>query len=94
MLRRYTERTITDLAALQDELNGIAARGYAVDNGEFNDQHRSVAVPIRDGTGAVIAALSCGGHEDWVAPRSMEQMRGEMIVLAHELSRQLGLSEE
>jgi DNA-binding IclR family transcriptional regulator len=94
VLRRYTERTITDPAVLADELHTIAARGYAMDSGEFGDQYRSVAVPVRDDTGAVIAALSCGGFEDLMTPRLMERMRGEMVVLADELSHQLGLTEE
>jgi DNA-binding IclR family transcriptional regulator len=94
VLRRYTERTITDPAVLEVELGAIAERGYATDTGEFGDQYRSVAVPVRNDTGAVIAALSCGGFEDWMTPRLMERMRGEMVVFADELSHQLGLSED
>jgi DNA-binding IclR family transcriptional regulator len=75
-------------------LDAIARRGYATDCGEFNERYRSLAVPVRDDTGAVIAALSCGGFEERWTPRLMEHLRGEMIVLADELSRQLGLLEE
>ena len=56
-LVRFTDNTITDLAALEDELKRIRKRGYAVNDQEFHDGIISVAVPIRRGV-QVIAGLA------------------------------------
>ncbi|WP_127792613.1 IclR family transcriptional regulator [Agromyces sp. LHK192] len=57
----YTVRTITDLDRLNAEVAEAAARGYAVDVDEFALGRASVATPVRDQSGAVIAALSISG---------------------------------
>jgi DNA-binding IclR family transcriptional regulator len=93
-LRRYTPNTITDLTALEEELKAIAERGYATDGGEFKELWRSVAVPIRGLDGAVTAAMSCGGPADRMTSELMSAIRGEMAVLAEDLSRQIGLGED
>ncbi len=53
-----TARTIVDPAVLERELCRVRRRGFAVDDGEIFDDLRCVAVPIRDASGAVVAALS------------------------------------
>lgn len=62
-LEAHTSNTVTDPAALLRELHAIRLRGYAVDNGEYETGVRCVAAPIRDHSGAVIAALSVSGPE-------------------------------
>lgn len=57
-LPRFTERTITDRSLLASELDRIAANGYAVDNEEYVVGVACVAVPVRDATGEVIAAVA------------------------------------
>ena len=56
-LARFTDNTITDLAALEDELKSIRKRGYAINNQEFHDGIISIAVPISRGE-RVIAGLA------------------------------------
>lgn len=53
-----TPRTITDPARLQAELRKIRRQGYAVDDVENEDGVRCIAAPVRDASGAVVAALS------------------------------------
>ena len=55
---KLTENTITDPAALTEELERIRACGYAIDNEEIAVGLRCFAVPIHDGGGDVIAAIS------------------------------------
>lgn len=45
-LERRTSRTITDLGGLMKELEEIRARGYAIDNEEFHEGLRCLAVPV------------------------------------------------
>lgn len=90
-LRRYTPNTITDLEALESHLEGVRHNGYAVDMGEFREYQRSVAVPIHDGSGHVIAAMVSSGTGDGMTPERLTFLRQEMSILADELSRQAGL---
>ena|SRR5579885_2326693 len=57
-LVRFTERTLTGLAGLRDDLGVVRRRGYAVDEQERYDGVCCVGAPIRDQTGRVIAAAS------------------------------------
>jgi IclR family transcriptional regulator, pca regulon regulatory protein len=47
---------------LRDELAGVRARGWALADEELAPGVRSVAVPVRDGTGAVRAAMNVTVH--------------------------------
>lgn len=58
-LRAFTERTITDLAALEQELALVRERGYAIDDEEFQPGVYCVGAPIRNYTGEVVASISC-----------------------------------
>ncbi|MDR0655190.1 MAG: IclR family transcriptional regulator, partial [Treponema sp.] len=55
---RYTKHTITQMDALKKEIAKIKRQGYAVDDEECEEGVRCLAVPIRDYTGKVVAALS------------------------------------
>ncbi|MGV8966646.1 MAG: IclR family transcriptional regulator [Cellulomonas sp.] len=55
---RYTPTTITTPAAFAAELETIADRGWAIDNGEAEDYINCVAVPIFGNDGSVVAGLS------------------------------------
>jgi DNA-binding IclR family transcriptional regulator len=57
-LVRLTPNTITDLDRLMKELARIRQLGYGTDNEEFAIGCRCTAMPIRDATGEVVAALS------------------------------------
>jgi DNA-binding IclR family transcriptional regulator len=93
-LRRYTPATITSLPDLEAHLEHVRARGYATDMGEFREYQRSVAVPIHDATGHVVAAMVCSGQAERMTPEHMTSIRQEMSILAEELSRQAGLGED
>ena len=54
----YTPRSITTLARLQQELGRVREQGYSVDDEERELGVRCVAVPVRDGAGAVVASIS------------------------------------
>jgi DNA-binding IclR family transcriptional regulator len=60
-LAAYTENTITSPARLREGLKMVRQRGYGLDNEEFEEGIRAVAVPIRDIEGNVIAQMSIPG---------------------------------
>jgi IclR family pca regulon transcriptional regulator len=57
-LRKLTEHTITEPAQLKEALIVIADRGWAIVDHELEVGLRTVAVPVRDATGRVVAAVS------------------------------------
>jgi len=57
-LQRFTERTITERAVLESELDRIVSSGYAVDNEEYILGVACVAVPVRNRQEEVIAAIA------------------------------------
>lgn len=50
-LKRLTSKTKTNLNELLDELSSIREQGYAIDNEEFQEGLRCLAVPISNKTG-------------------------------------------
>lgn len=61
-LRPLTSRTLTDPEALAEVLTGVRAQGYALVDEELEEGLRSIAVPVRDRTGRVVAALNTAMH--------------------------------
>ncbi|HSQ81281.1 MAG TPA: IclR family transcriptional regulator [Casimicrobiaceae bacterium] len=60
-LKRYTERTITGLEALERELRRIRSSGIATDIGEYLEGSVCLAVPVSDPQGRVCAAIAVHG---------------------------------
>lgn len=56
--RPRTPRTVIDRSVLSAELDTIAAQGHAWVDGELDPAICGIAVPVRDGAGQVVAALS------------------------------------
>jgi DNA-binding IclR family transcriptional regulator len=86
-LLQVTARSIASRTQLLVELEATAARGYAINFGELEDGIGSVAAPIRDDHGRVIAALGIG------APVSrLSEGRLEMLAAAaRTTAEQIGL---
>lgn len=63
---------------LRDELSEIRARGWAVADEELAPGVRSVAVPVRDGTGAVRAAMNVTVH---AGETSMQRLLDEYLPM-------------
>ena len=54
----FTSHTITDRGTLVAELTRVREQGWALVDQELEEGLRSIAAPIRDRTGAVVAALN------------------------------------
>lgn len=90
-LAQYTDRTIVDRQVLSQQLQQVAAQGYAVDLGEHIEEVNSIAVPIRDYTRNVVGSLALSGP---VYRMGSERIEKEMVPLmlkaGQELSNRLG----
>jgi DNA-binding IclR family transcriptional regulator len=89
--RPLTSTTITERGSLKHELEKIRKQGYAVDNGENEAEVRSVAAPIRDQRGSVVAAVSVAGPVYRMTERFMtETCIPSSIHAADMISKRLG----
>jgi IclR family pca regulon transcriptional regulator len=61
-LRGLTGHTITSATALRRELKKISDQGWALVDQELEDGLRSIAAPIHDADGQVIAAVNVSTH--------------------------------
>jgi DNA-binding IclR family transcriptional regulator len=59
---RYTRWTLADPVRLRESLAAVRARGYAVSDRQVTADAVSVAAPVRDASGEVVAALSVVAH--------------------------------
>ncbi|BCL28475.1 IclR family transcriptional regulator C-terminal domain-containing protein [Streptomyces aurantiacus] len=82
-----TPHTVTDPAALAAILDHVRQAGYALVDGELEEGLRSIAVPVRDRTGRVVAAVNVAMHS---SRRTVEQCVAEVLP---ELSATAGLIE-
>jgi IclR family pca regulon transcriptional regulator len=73
-----TPRWQPDAAERAAALREVRARGWALTDGELAPAIRSVAVPLRDGDGKVIAALNVNSHS---AETSLDKLTGEHLPL-------------
>jgi IclR family pca regulon transcriptional regulator len=71
-----TEATITARAALDAELDRVAADGYALVDQELEVGLRSIAVPVHDPAGTVVAAMNLSTH---AGATSVDEMRERLL---------------
>ena len=90
-LERYTERTITARQLLLDQIKEITAAGFAMDQGEFNEDLSSVATPVRDYTRTLVGALAVIGPGHRLTPETIAKEIAPAILRGGgELSKRLG----
>lgn len=90
-LRKYTEKTITSLPSLKKHLREISKNDYALDDEEFENRVRCIAVPVKDYLGVPVSALSVSGP---ACRMSDEKIFDEVLPVlkkyAKEISKRLG----
>lgn len=76
---RLTGKTISTADGLRAELEKIRADGFAIVDQELEEGLRSLAAPIRDATGDVVAAVNISTQ---AARYNAEAVRGELVPAA------------
>ena len=89
-LDRFTDRTITQLEPLLEELARIRRRGYATAFGEFDADLNGVAAPVHDARGQVIAAVDVWGPAFRITPRRVPELVQQVRDSAAAVSVRLG----
>lgn len=89
-LQRFTANTIVHKTRMTQELARIRKQGYATSVGELATDVLSVAAPVRDGAGQVIAALGISVPSTRAQPQDLEGFATALRVSAEALSAELG----
>ena len=89
-LQKYTERTVTDVRALDRELDGVREQGWAATQEEYEVGLNALAAPVRDHSGAVVAAVSVSGPSYRLTPETFPDVVPRLLTAAQGFSRRLG----
>jgi len=83
----HTEKTVTRADELRQLLLRARSEGFAIVDQELEIGLRSIAVPVRDATGRVVAALNVSTHASRVGAAELRsRCLPPLVVAAHELS--------
>ena len=89
-LRALTRFTVTDPAVLTETLRRVAADGYALVDQELEEGLRSMAAPVRDHRGRVVAAVNVSMHAGRVdADHAREVVLPALTATAERISADL-----
>ncbi len=69
---RYTERTVNSIEKLRLALAIVRKEGYAIIDQELEIGLRSMAVPVQNAAGKVVAAINVGAHGQRVSVLDMQ----------------------
>jgi DNA-binding IclR family transcriptional regulator len=93
-LPRWTPTTVTDPASIRTELQEVKSKGYATCWEEREVGLCSVAVPIRDYTNQVIAALTLAGPRDRLNPETVSPHLRLLTMAGSRIQKELGARPE
>ena len=86
----YTERTITEPAALAEELDSVRGAGIAEAVGEREPDLNSLAAPVIGRGGELVAILGLQGPATRLPASTRRSLREPLLQAARELGRSLG----
>jgi len=89
-LPKFTDHTITGMEALKKEIAQIRKQGYALDNEECEEGVYCIAVPVRNFSGAVAAAISLSAPVSHMNREQTEQIIRYLKETGAQASKELG----
>ncbi len=89
-MRPYTPSTLTDASQLRQALAQVRRQGYAAVDQELEMGLRSIAAPIRDRRGEVVAAINVSAHATQVSQAELRsKFLPQLLSAAREISADL-----
>ena len=89
-LAARTPQTVTDPQALKKVLDGVRARGCAIEDEESEPGMRCIAAPLRNDAGEVVAAIGLAGPVSRLSKKSLASFIPHVIETAAAISARLG----
>jgi len=93
-LPSYTEKTVTNPYTLAESLTEIREQGYAIVHEEFEEGFSSIAAPLFNHAGQVVAAVSISGPSYRMDAERIETFIGPLQQVAGQISAQMGYTGE
>ena len=90
--RKLTERTVADLPHLQEQLETVRAKGYAVDDEENELGVRCVAVAIPGPDGQADSAFSISGLTPYMTPERIRRIAAMALDSRTDILADLGIA--
>jgi DNA-binding IclR family transcriptional regulator len=87
---RFTHRTIASAEALRAEMEKTRRRGYAVDDEEFEEGLRCIAVPLLDAQRLPVAAVSISGPSFRVTAQKLPSIANQLLQCVRGISADMG----
>jgi DNA-binding IclR family transcriptional regulator len=87
---RFTHRTIASADALRTEMEKTRRRGYAVDDEEFEEGLRCIAVPLLDAQRLPVAAVSISGPSFRVTAQKLPSIANQLLQCVRGISSDMG----
>ena len=89
-LVRKTDRTISDVHLLLEDLRAVRERGYSIDDEENEPGARCVAAPVFGPMGSVVGAISISGPATRVTPERLPDLGVAVRRVGERISERLG----
>ncbi len=89
-MKKFTPETMTNIDDLIKEVQISRERGWSFNKGEFEDDVKSVAAPIYDYRGVIIAAIGSPYRENPANPRNPAEIAELICELAKTISKRMG----
>ena len=89
---RLTSHTIVDVGELRSEVERVRDQGWCLVDEELEPGLRSVAAPVRDGGGRVVAAVNVSTTTRRGIEEIREQLVGPLLGSAAEIGKDLALT--
>jgi DNA-binding IclR family transcriptional regulator len=93
-LEPFTDRTTTGPESLRRELARTVARGYSVEDREYEDDTRGLAAPVFSQTGEAVAAIAVVAPMDDMPADRYGELGAAVVGAAGGLSHELGFEEQ
>jgi len=88
-LRIYTRRTVKSLTSLARACAQVRREGFAIDDGEYMEEVRCVAAPIRDPHGEIVASVGISSPVARLHTRAIARAVAEVKKTAEAISASL-----
>lgn len=89
---KFASNTVTDIEELRRHLTEIRKTGYAVTSNELQEEIASIAAPIYNYNGEVIAAISITGSSKKLCSDQLEIYISTIVKAAENISKKIGFS--
>ena len=89
VIHSIKERAFIPIKVFEQKIDFIRLNGYYVSIDEFYENFTSIAVPVRNGRGEVIASLSIAGPSERILPKNIPNLTKIMISTSEQVTKTL-----